>query len=157
MSANIQQLAGVDRTVHEPAQAPAVPSGPLHGHPRNSPSARSRREPSKIAQDKLGAVLGKRPNDARPPRRGERMGSPNPAEVQALRTAPTGRESMGRTHSQGFTLGYFHILPTGGTARHSSVLPPFRTAAQAQAAFSLVRSTNLSVKDWYDRLNVSHF
>ena len=30
--------------------------------------------------------------------------------------APTGRESLYRSITQGFTLGYFPLLPTGGTA-----------------------------------------
>jgi hypothetical protein len=39
----------------------------------------------------------------------------NPEKLHGFHTAPLGRESLGRTLSQGFTLGYFRPLPPGGT------------------------------------------
>jgi hypothetical protein len=37
--------------------------------------------------------------------------------MQGVHTALTGRESLCRTLTQGFTLGYFRLLPPGGTAK----------------------------------------
>jgi len=38
-------------------------------------------------------------------------------------TSPPGRESLGRTLPQGFTLGYFRLFPPGRTALNASLFP----------------------------------
>jgi hypothetical protein len=73
----------------------------------SSASVCSRREPSKIAQGKRSAALGKRQTESiRPEGRIERSrhGLLNPMTVPGFHTAPPGRESLGRTLPQGFTI-----------------------------------------------------
>jgi hypothetical protein len=43
--------------------------------------------------------------------------------VLGFHTAPPGRESLGRTLPQGFTLGYFRLFPPGRTALNASLFP----------------------------------
>jgi len=43
--------------------------------------------------------------------------------VLGFHTAPTGRESLGRTFPQGFTLGCFRLFPPGRTALNASLFP----------------------------------
>ena len=40
----------------------------------------------------------------------------NPFIVRSFHTAPPGRQSLGRTLPQGFTLGYFRLFPPGRKA-----------------------------------------
>ena len=48
--------------------------------------------------------------------------------MHGFHTAPLGRESLSRTFTQDFILGYFRPLPTGGMLLLAQLLPPFRTA-----------------------------
>jgi hypothetical protein len=93
----------------------------------SSPSVRSRREPSKIAQGKRSATLGKRQRKDHPPRRGRiersRAGCGIPVTAGGFHTAPPGRKILGRTLPQGFTLGYFRLFPPGRTALNASLFP----------------------------------
>jgi hypothetical protein len=41
--------------------------------------------------------------------------------VLGFHTAPPGRESLGRTFPQGFTLGYFRLFPPGRTVLNASL------------------------------------
>jgi hypothetical protein len=50
--------------------------------------------------------------------------------VLDLHTAPPGRESLGRTLPQGFTLGYFRLFPPGRTALNASLFLPLIDPAQ---------------------------
>jgi hypothetical protein len=97
------------------------------GHPRSSASVCSRREPSKTAQGKRGAALGEGAKRESPSLEGRIEHSHhelhNPGTVLGFHTALPGRESLGRTLSQGFTLGYFRLFPPGGTALDASLLP----------------------------------
>ena len=43
---------------------------------------------------------------------------------------PDGAEILARMLTQGFTLGYFPILPTGGAALNALLFPPFRIAGK---------------------------
>jgi hypothetical protein len=83
----------------------------------SSASVCSRREPSKIAQGKQRASA--------PEGRIERSrhGLLNPMTVLGFHTAPPGRESLGRTFPQGFTLDYFRLFPPGRTALNASLFP----------------------------------
>jgi hypothetical protein len=103
----------------------------------SSPSVRSRREPSKIAQGKRSAALGEGQRRViRPEERIEcsRHRSLNPAMVQGVHTAPPGRNFLGRTLTQGFTLGYSPLLPTGGTALRAPLFPHLELLVGLQAA-----------------------
>jgi hypothetical protein len=92
----------------------------------SSPSVRSRREPSKIAQGKRSAALGKRQTEGIRPGGG---GSNAPARIaessdgRRLSHRPSGAEILGRTLLQGFTLGYFRLFPPGRTALNASLFP----------------------------------
>ena len=68
-------------------------------------------------------------------------GSLNPPAEQGFRTAPPGRKSSDRTLTQGFTLGYFRLLPPGGTALLAPLFAPFRIAGMGRSF--LRRSTRL--------------
>jgi len=54
------------------------------------------------------------------------MLSPRPAEFSdgaSVSHRPDGRESLGPTLTQGFTLGYFPILPRGESALNALLFP----------------------------------
>jgi hypothetical protein len=99
----------------------------LHiGHPMSSASVCSRREPSKIAQGKQSAALGKRQTEGSRPGGADRTLASRIAESNdgaGFHTAPPGREFLGRTLPQGFTLGYFRLFPPGRTALNASLFP----------------------------------
>jgi len=92
----------------------------------SSVSVCSRREPSKIAQGKRSAALGKRQTEGIRPGGADRTLAPRIAESNdgaGLSHRPPGRESLGRTLPQGFTPGYFRLFPPGRTALNASLFP----------------------------------
>jgi hypothetical protein len=94
----------------------------LHiSHPMSSASVCSRREPSKIAQGKRSAALGKRQTEGIRPGGADRTFAPRIAESNdgaGLSHRPSG---AGIPWSNGFTLGYFRLLPPGRTALNASL------------------------------------
>jgi len=54
--------------------------------------------------------------------------------VLGFHTAPPGRESLGRTLPQGFTLGYFRLFPLGRTALNASLFPHLVLLPQRRSA-----------------------
>jgi hypothetical protein len=99
----------------------------LHiGHPMNRPPICSRREPSKIAQGKRSAALGKGKGRIIRPRGAERMLSPCVTESSGpyeAHTAPTGQKSFGRNAFPGFYPGLFSSPPYGRNCAACPAVP----------------------------------
>jgi len=87
----------------------------------------SRREPSKVAQGKRSAALGKRQRESHPPWKGGSNTGATDCGIQGRCWAFTPPRRGGNPSAERFprvfTLGYFRLLPPGGTALDASLLP----------------------------------
>jgi hypothetical protein len=105
----------------------------LHiGHPMSSASVCSRREPSKIAQGKRSAALGKRQTEGIRPGGADRTLTPRIAESNdgaGLSHRPSRAGISWSNPSPGFHPGLFSSLPSGKNRAECLVIPPLRTAA----------------------------
>jgi hypothetical protein len=97
----------------------------LHiGHSMSSASVCSRREPSKIAQGKRSAALGKRQTEGSRPGGADRTLAPRIAESNdgaGLSHRPSGAGIPWSNPSPGFH--YFRLFPPGRTALNASLFP----------------------------------
>jgi hypothetical protein len=124
----------------------------LHiGHPMSSASVCSRREPSKIAQGKRRAALGKRQTEGIRPGGADRTLAPRIAESN---------DSAGFSHrssragipwsnaSPGVHPWLFSSLPSGKNCAECFVIPPLRTAESSPSGFSDIRGSWYAAGGW---------
>jgi hypothetical protein len=101
------------------------------GHPMSRPSVCSRREPSKIAQGKQCAALGKKQRMDHSPRRGESNAPVRIVEScngRRLSHRPSRAENH-RSHAfPGFYPGLFSSLPSGKNSVECLAIPPLKIA-----------------------------
>ena len=125
------------------------------GHPMSSAWVCSRREPPKIAQGKHSAALGKRQRESHPPWKGGSNTGATDCGIQGRCWAFTPPRRGGNPSAERFprvfTLGYFRLLPPGGTALDASLLPHLELLVMEEAT-AIYAAAGLTLSDAFRML-----